>query len=156
MKLRPIPFIVATSVSFFITGLSASESKPDGPAAASVPTSESSPNKTARPVLKTGMDAAAIRRLIGAPDEITPMETPEGKAETWNYRRVLDRQTRQVAATATNVPAFSGLPRDMGTEVQLGYRTERTTIYQVSSLLMVEGKLILAKQWRSNVVSYDD
>ncbi len=156
MNIRPIAFMVATSASLWLAEVNAAELKTNPTAPSPLPAVENSTVKSDRPVLKPGMSAEEVRRLVGTPEAILPMEAPEGKAETWNYRRVLNQQTRQVATTTTNIPAFNGLPRDMGTEVQLSYRLERTTVYQVSSLLMFDGKLVVAKQWQSKSVSYDN
>lgn len=48
------------------------------------------------PKLKEGMPADAVRQLLGAPDEVSPMEAPTGKAEVWAYTREISRRREQV------------------------------------------------------------
>lgn len=96
------------------------------------------------PVLKAGATAEEILKLVGKPDQVRPMATQAGKAEVWVYRRLAKHVTRQTA---------------MGTEQQQTYgidgtstisvptmKMERIEVYQVSSLLMFDGKLVTATQ----------
>jgi hypothetical protein len=44
---------------------------------------------TPEALLKQGMTTAQVTKIMGgAPQGISPMESPEGKAEIWTYRRV--------------------------------------------------------------------
>lgn len=113
------------AVSF--AGGSAAETKP---AASDDPASKQAKTKSAPIALEKGMTAEEVQRIIGKPAEIKPMESPEGKAETWTYRRVLDRQTTQEAVSTSSVPAFNGLPDTMGSAVTLQYRLKYTTTHQ--------------------------
>ena len=111
----------------------------------SLPSAESPANKSAKPSLEKGMTVEQIERIAGKPAEIRPLKAPEGKAESWIYRRVVDRQTRQIAATVKDVSAFKGEAFGMGSAPELEYRLEHTTVYQVTALLTFDGKLVLAK-----------
>src|SRR5262245_16013896 len=62
----------------------------------------------AKPVLGKGMDAATIIHLVGQPDEISPLKSPEGKAETWIYRRKAAETIQQTANTQAFIPAMVG------------------------------------------------
>jgi hypothetical protein len=100
------------------------------------------------------MTAEEVQRLVGKPVEIKPIEAPEGKAETWIYRRQIGRQTTQETVPG-NVGSFMLVEGTLSTPPPLEYRTKTTKSYQVTSLLMFEGKLIKAKQSVSQVVNYD-
>lgn len=101
------------------------------------------------PVLKKGATAEEVLKLVGKPDQIRPMDTKEGKAEVWVYRRLARHVERQSAVTTQNVTMFtgSGTGNDAyaATAVPV-FRTEHINVYQVSSLLMFEGQLVTATQ----------
>ncbi|HEX2854815.1 MAG TPA: hypothetical protein VHO24_16400 [Opitutaceae bacterium] len=153
MKPRP-KLLIAGAASFLASAalVFAAETKPATPAAqaSGAPAARSAPT-----ALQEGMTAEEVQRIIGKPAEIKPMESPEGKAETWTYRRVLGKETTQEAVSTSSVPAFNGLPNTMGAAVTLQYRLKHTVTHQVTTLLMFEGKLVKARQWVSKSVSYD-
>jgi len=117
-----------------------------------------SQGKAAKPGLEKGMSAETIVRLIGKPQEITPLTLSESKAEKWIYRRRLSERTVQEAATTHTIPAYLGFSASgpsIGTSVELDFRLKHITTYQVTSLLMIDGKLFLAKQWQEQSQSFD-
>lgn len=126
----------------------------DNPGSAAAPAA-SAAGKGALPVLKVGSTADEIMQLVGKPLEVTPKPSPEGKAEVWTYRRVVSEQTEQVAGRVTN-PQAASLPGVMGSTPEIQYRLVHYTIYQVTSLLLFNGKLITAKQSFEKVASYDN
>ena len=67
--------------------------------------------------LEPGMSAAQIVKLLGKPTEVTVINNTNGKAENWIYRKP--------AATKAGTPATS---------------------YQVLTLLIIEEKLVVARQ----------
>ena len=67
--------------------------------------------------LEPGMPAAQILKLLGKPTEVTVIEHTGGKAENWVYRK-------PVAAKPSGP----------------------TTGFQVLTLLVIEGKLVIARQ----------
>jgi outer membrane protein assembly factor BamE (lipoprotein component of BamABCDE complex) len=156
MKLRPLYLAAATVASLLVgfTVASGAETKNETPAAPSASAINPAAKRAATP-LEEGMTAEDIQRIIGKPAEIKPIDSPEGKAETWTYRRVLDKQTTQEPVSTSSVPAFNGLPDKMGSAVTLEYRIKHTTTHQITTLLMFEGKLVKAKQWVTKTVSYD-
>jgi hypothetical protein len=114
-----------------------------------VPAQKPVKNPEGWPVLKKGMPAADVLRLIGKPDLVQPMDTKEGKAEVWIYRRLAKTVHQQSATGVASIPAFTGmgLGNDAtGTASTLTYRMEEISIYQVSSLLMFDGKMAAASQ----------
>ena len=138
------------SLSFAVFALSAgSLAAADDAGVLPAPTSKPVKTPAGWPVLKKGMPAADVLRLIGKPDSVQPMETKEGKAEVWVYRR-LAKTVRQQSATGTaSIPAFTGMGVGndaTGMTNMLTYKMEEISIYQVSSLLMFDGKLAAASQ----------
>ncbi len=108
-------------------------------------------------MLDKGMSAETIIQLIGRPLEIAPLVHDEVVAEKWTYRRLVDERTVQEAATDYTIPAFIGFSAsgpEIGTATQLGFHLKHVKTYQVTSLLMVDGKLVLAKQWREENQTY--
>ena len=113
----------------------------------------------AKRALERGMSAEEIIQAIGQPASVVPMETAEGKAETWTYRRLLDTRVYQSADGVTSVPAFIGMTATgpmIGEAFAPEYRLKHRKTYQVTSLLMFDGKLVVAKQWREADESYAD
>lgn len=115
--------------------------------------------KAAKPVLEKGMAAETIVRLIGKPQEVAPLSPAESKAEKWTYRRRVSERTTQEAATTHTIPAYLGFTSggpSIGTTEILDFRLKHTTTSQVTSLLLIDGKLVLAKQWQEQSQSYDN
>lgn len=114
----------------------------------------------AKPVLKKGMEADLILKNFGQPYEIKPMETPDKdtKVERWIYRRKVKETTIQTASGQTMVPTYSGFGGSGAptiTEVAVPeFRPKLVIIYQVTELLMINGKLELAKQWMGQEEKY--
>ncbi|HEY5552675.1 MAG TPA: hypothetical protein VIK52_12350 [Opitutaceae bacterium] len=107
-------------------------------------------SKTGKPVITLGMTPDEVIKVIGRPENTETVDTPAGKGEQWIYRRLAREWTQQNAATVQMVPAFVGLgmPNDGIGEVAVPVNhTENVKLYQVSSLLFIEGRLAAAKQW---------
>ena len=104
----------------------------------------------AKPVLAKGMEGTAIRQLIGQPDEIRGLNSPDVKAEKWIYRRKVTEGTYQTANMQTTIPAMVwGSERGMkqGEAIVPDYRLKFYRVYQVTALLIVDGKLEHGRQW---------
>lgn len=105
-----------------------------------------------KPVLEKGMPAAMIVQLVGQPDEITPLKSEEGQAETWIYRRKVGQTVHQTANTEASIPALTGFTASgptIGRAIVPDYRLKYVCAYQVTALLMVDGRLQLGRQWFS-------
>jgi hypothetical protein len=103
-----------------------------------------------KPVLEKGMPAAQIVQLVGEPDEISPLKGNEGQAETWIYRRKIGQTVHQTANTETSLPAMTGFTANgptIGRVIVPDYRLKYVRAYQVTALLMVDGRLQLGRQW---------
>lgn len=112
-------------------------------------TASADAQKAVKPSLQKGMSAAAVIQLIGKPEQIKSMNAPEGKAETWIYRRLLSRIVTQEATGSRDIPAFDGsVGAQMGTRPEIVYSNVTVETYQVTHLLMFNDQLVVAKQWR--------
>lgn len=103
----------------------------------------------ARPALAKGMTAEAVIQVVGKPFEVKPMASAAGRAEIWIYRRVARKWTQQTAAGMDSVPMFTGLGQTndgMHAVSVPSQKLEQVTIYQVTSLLMFDGRLVEATQ----------
>jgi hypothetical protein len=127
--------------------------------ASSTDSADSASPSVANRTLNPGMSAESIVKQIGRPVEITPIKVAEGQAEIWIYRRQLARETRHTPTSTQPIPAFVGVGGDggaiIGTTSASVYSIENITTYQVTSLLMFEGKLRVAKQTKETVRSYN-
>jgi hypothetical protein len=113
----------------------------------------------AKPVLDKGMDAATIIQLVGKPDEITPLKSENSRAETWIYRRKTGQTIQQTANTQTFIPAMVGFDAGgmvLGKALVPEYRLKYIRDYQVTALLMVDGKLQLGRQWAAQDEQFAD
>ncbi len=127
--------------------------------AASTDSTAIAPASVANRTLNPGMSAEAIVKQIGRPLEITPIKVAEGQAEIWIYRRQLARETRHTPTSSQSIPAFVGISGNtgavIGTTSTAVYSIENITTYQVTSLLMFEGKLRVAKQSQEQTRSFN-
>ncbi len=136
MKTRSLYSAALTALVFFVAPLLASAA-------------DDQPAKT-KPVLDKGMAAAAIIQLVGQPNEITPIKSDSSKAETWVYRRKVGQTVFQTANTQAFIPAVVGFDSGgmiMGKALVPDYRLKYAAAYQVTALLIVDGKLQLGRQW---------
>ncbi len=105
----------------------------------------------AAPVLEKGMEGTAIIQAVGKPAQVLPLKSAEGKAEKWIYRRKLDDRVTQTEATQAFIPAMIGIAGDgkpmIGTAIVPDYRLKHIVVYQVTALLLLDGKLQLGRQW---------
>jgi hypothetical protein len=113
-----------------------------------------------QPVLEKGMPAAEILKLAGKPAEIVPMKTPEGRAEKWIYRRKVGQTINQTANTQAHETAMVGFGGTGGVVlapvVVPEYRLKYVVGYQVTALLMIDGKLQLGRQWYEREEKFAD
>ena len=105
------------------------------------------------------MSAETILSIIGKPAEVKPMPSPDGKAEMWIYRQQAGQKSVQVVVGEREVPAFTGVGQpgndSVGTRKELIYGQKLVTVYRVTSLLMFNGQLALARQTQEQSDSYD-
>jgi len=115
------------------------------------PGQEAAQLSSAKAPLEKGMTAAEIVARIGKPADVRPIAAPEGNAEVWTYRRLRHEHVQQVAATVTMAPALTGMndhgTAAFGTVPDLDFHLEHVRDYQVTALLMFDGKLVMARQW---------
>ncbi|HEY4302655.1 MAG TPA: hypothetical protein VGM73_17420 [Candidatus Didemnitutus sp.] len=123
---------------------------------------EAKPAAPARPgavkrELEKGMTAGQIVALIGKPESIEKMKAGDAKAEKWIYRRDLGHRVEPDATTVVNEETFVGIGGNsnmIGTRPVMQYSMKQIDTYRVTALLMVNDKLVVAKQWNEQKVSY--
>jgi hypothetical protein len=138
-------------VSFCVAALAAEKPAP-APA-----TQEGDKANAAKPAkkktLEKGMTADAVLATAGKPAEIKPMAAPdpETKVEQWIYRRKLKETSVPVATGQHTVQTFGGTAVGGGVNIVetpvIDYSQKLVAVYQVTALLMINGKLEIAKQW---------
>lgn len=109
--------------------------------------------------LDKGMAADAITAKLGKPERVEKLKPETANAEKWTYRQLVGHRVTQEATGATQEPAFIGTggqgANDLGSRTVLTYQTKDIETYRVTALLMVNGKLELAKQWLEEKVRYN-
>lgn len=113
--------------------------------------------KKGRRPLEKGMNEATIIEIIGKPTEVKHMESPEGKAEMWIYRKEAGQRAVQVVVGEREVPAFTGVGsgnHGVATTKELIYGTKHVKLYRVTSLLMFNGELTVARQTTEQSETY--
>jgi hypothetical protein len=145
---RFFPAVWVVGLALSLVGVS--QASENAAPAAKDQKAEASSKKPAKQPLEKDMPAEKIIELIGKPQEVTPMESKEGKAETWVYRRKIGTKSTQVVVGTRDVPAFVGIGvgnDSMQTRKEMIYGMKDISIVRVTSLLMFNDKLVLAKQW---------
>ena len=120
---------------------------------------ETAASAKGKPVLEKGMEAAAIIKIAGQPDEVHPMKSEGVKAEKWIYRRKVDQTVFQTANTQAFIPALVGFDAGgmvIGRAVVPEYRLKYAELHQVTALLIVDGKLHLGRQWFEQTEQFAD
>jgi hypothetical protein len=112
-----------------------------------------------QPILEKGMPGTAIQQLVGQPTEIQNLKSSDVKAEKWIYRRKLTEGTYQTANTEAYIPAMVGVQSTgmiVGKALVPDYRLKFVKVYQVTALLIVDGKLERGRQWTEREESFAD
>jgi hypothetical protein len=143
----PFPRFLALAGAAALAGCATQEtSSPAAPAQAAA--AATVPHGTL-PVLKVGSTTDEIIAQVGKPLEVAPMKTASGTAESWIYRRVLDQQTKQVAEASRGAAVVEPAHGIVSAGVEMPeteYHTEYVTTYQITELLIFNGKLAASKQ----------
>jgi hypothetical protein len=111
----------------------------------------------AKPVLAKGMTCDEVVRLLGQPAQI---KAHEGKSESWTYRRLLrermdSKDTGAMAELASY--SFDGAgPGMVGTRDVRVSTLIHVQIYEVTTLLIVDNRLVVARQWQEKQTNYDE
>lgn len=108
--------------------------------------------------LQKGMTAEAVKRIMGEPAEIKPMQSPTGKAEVWVYHRTSSVPVRQVQVGTrfTNETMIAG---DGQTHVAQRveapvFALEIQIVDETISLLLFDGKLVEHKESAQKRLEY--
>lgn len=104
-----------------------------------------------KPRLEKGMTTEDIRQLLGRPNDIAKVKSPDNNAERWTYRRKIGQTVEQTANTRTFILAMTGVNGDLSPHIGPvpvpEYRLKYIAGYQVTALLIVDGKLEFGRQW---------
>ena len=154
MKNPLISRSAALSTAFLIAvcGLTATTNEPVVP---------SETSKHGKPKLVLGMTDAQVRQIVGAPLAIEPVDLSDStKAERWRYRRVVRTESSYDSPDIEQRFAFVGPGRGDSNNIDIigvpDVRVKRTDVVQMSELIMVEGKLVMARQWTEREVKFDN
>jgi len=141
--------LLLVSCSLVLAAKAADESKP----AAGSPAASPSAAKPAKKPLEKGMKAAEIIDLVGKPETIKPLKVSkvvDGTAEIWIYRQKIGTKEMEVPAGEHEIPVFAGASQgdsnNMRMVMEPTYTMQHVIVYRVTSLLMVNGELVTARQ----------
>lgn len=112
-----------------------------GNSLATVQGEASSDTMTPPRVIIKGMEGEEIVRRIGKPTEIRPLETPEGRAEVWIYRRNAGQDSTLNATTVTQRLVIHPLTGVHYTVPEPSYSMERREFLETTNLLIYDGRL---------------
>jgi hypothetical protein len=117
------------------------------PAGTAVKSASTSDSDMPFPKLEKGTTAEVVRQKLGAPAEIQPTPSPEGKAEIWIYKYEKDLGTVQIATGTREVQVMSPTSTASGTaSVQEPVYTTAIKKQEITlSLLMFNGQLQVQK-----------
>jgi hypothetical protein len=146
--------LLFSSCLLVFCGTAALAADKSAPVTATRETEKADPAKPAKKKqIEKGMTTGEILAIAGKPAEIKPMEAPDPstKVEQWIYRRKLKENSVPVATGQHTVQTFGGMAVGGGVNIVetpvIDYSQKIVTVYQVTALLMVNGKLEIAKQW---------
>ncbi|MDQ5979165.1 MAG: hypothetical protein QG602_2139 [Verrucomicrobiota bacterium] len=152
-NLRPLRFLLALGIAASVIG--AVSAKTEAPAATK-PAAK-------KLVLEKGTAADDILKAYGTPFKVLPLETTgqDLKAETWIYRRKSGETVTQEHLSdnvetytfTTNVTNGVGTAQPVKISTPV-LKTKRVTTYQVTSLLIVNGRLEIARLRQETEESY--
>jgi hypothetical protein len=131
----------------------------NAPAVADKPSNKPSPAIAENglvPDLKVGMSAELIRKQLGDPADIMPMEPTAGKTEVWVYK--IDRflGTTQVVTGTQTMPAFALNTTDKLGQVEEPVYTIANRHAEITlSLLLIDGRLIAQKASAREYLDYN-
>lgn len=96
--------------------------------------------------LKQGLPAEEVMKLLGKPDEISPMKAPTGKAEVWTYRsrQELSRERFEVASRpiTTLVRDRDGRERQVVIGQEPIFGTQKRVLVRTYQVLMFNDHLL--------------
>ena len=96
--------------------------------------------------LTVNMTAEQVRALLGQPVVVRPMNSAQGSAEVWIYRRAVSGGVDLVATGTQEIPATNPLTGQQTTVLEPVYSQESRTVEQELQLLMYDGKLVSWKR----------
>jgi len=109
--------------------------------------------------LKLEMPADTVRQLMGTPDEVRPMKTPDGKAEVWAYTRVVNIRMERIEVPGspiiTTVVDYSGTAHQSQTPGPPSFRNVSRITEETTELLMFNGRYVTHKLSRHERRSFE-
>ena len=147
MKTRSI-LASASIVLLLAAGASAGAAEATGRTAPA-----SSPSKGQAPAaLKVGATADEVRQLFGKPDEIRPMEAPNGKAEVWVFVKELRTRVERIGfpspAITSTVTSADGTTHQFSTPGDLIYHDVHYVTEETTEVLMFNDHFVAQKASR--------
>lgn len=110
--------------------------------------------------LKAGMTAAEVKGIMGEPAEISPVQSPAGKAERWMYYRTTHGASAQVQVGMSSTPT-STMYDSNGKLVVLKtldvpiYKMQTEYFDETINLLMYDGRFVQYKRIAKSRLLFD-
>ncbi|HUL54190.1 MAG TPA: hypothetical protein VLT83_12340 [Opitutaceae bacterium] len=142
-----VPALFPAALVALLAGC-ASAPAPTAPAAAGPASTAAAARLPSGPeaTLQKGMTAAMVKRIMGEPGEVRPMNSPAGKAETWVYHRTTRGPMQQIVVGSRPID-MAGIGTDaqahvMGRVEEPIIRQETPVIEETINLLMFDDQFI--------------
>ena len=157
--MNPRYFLLFLACPFFLAGPVPAQAAEKNAEAALAAAAADGAAKTKVAGLKTDMPAGAVRQLMGTPDEIRPMKTPEGKAEIWAYSRVVNIRMERIEVPGTPIVSTivdsSGVAHQSQTPGPPSYRNLSHIIEETTEILMFNDRYAANKVSRHERQSFE-
>ena len=100
------------------------------------------------------MTQGQVRKLLGEPEAVRPVNSPEGKAEVWVYRRPVSTNVALTAIKTEDRPYFDPFTGVMKTIQEPVYQQEQITVVEELQLLWFDETLINWKKLQKGERSF--
>jgi hypothetical protein len=104
--------------------------------------------------LAANMTADQVRASLGTPAQIRPLQTSQGAAEVWIYRRTVSVEVGLAPTSTEEVPYYDPFIKSERTVMNQVYSQESRAVTEELQLLMYDGKLVSSKRGYRTERSY--
>jgi hypothetical protein len=104
--------------------------------------------------LVANMTADQVRASLGTPAQIRPLQTSQGAAEVWIYRRTVSVEVGLAPTSTEEVPYYDPFTKSERTVMNQTYSQESRAVTEELQLLMYDGKLVSSKRGYRTERSY--
>ena len=104
--------------------------------------------------VQKGMKAEDMRKLLGEPKEIKPLNTAGVTGEVWLYEHKIAALTQEIGTGTVDVPFFNSRTGTMENHQEMVMSNLHINTFESVEFLMIDGRLIewKRKQWQDRQI----